>query len=297
LPSGSVLASIAGAGGMAVAKFAAASFSGSSAMFADGARSAVGCANAGLMALGQKRSRKPADDLHPFGYGMELYFWTLIVAATLFVVGGVATVGKGVYGILYPAELTNVGWSYAVLAAAAGFAGYGWHKAWREFQAGRGDRTFRQAVKKAKDPTTLTVLFDGTASLVGLAVAFLGIFLGKWFGLPALDGVASVVIGLLMAATTAGLVYQSKQLLVGESATAELKAAIRERIEGDETVEGIGELLTMQLAPREVLVAGTVRFRGGLSAAEAAEAVGRVEGGLRAAHPEVKRVFLEPARP
>lgn len=297
MPSGAVVASMAGAAGMAATKFAAAAVSGSSGMFAEGVRSTVNSCNSALMALGQRRSRKPPDELHPFGYGKELYFWTLVVATALFVVGGGVTVAKGVLRVMNPPEeLTNVGWSYAVLALATFLAGYGWWKAFREFRAGQGNRTFRRGVKKAKDPTTLTVLFDSSASLVGLAVTFLGLVLAQWFEAPAIDGVASIIVGLLMATVAGGLVYQSKQLLVGESATAELKAAVCERVEQDDAVAGVDELLTMHLSPEQVLAVAVVRFRGELSAGEVGEAVGRIEKAVRDEYPEVTRVFIHPAR-
>jgi cation diffusion facilitator family transporter len=295
MPSGAVSASLTGAAAMTVAKFAAAAFSGRSGMFAEGVRSAVNCGNSALLALGQRRSRKPPDRLHPFGYGMELYFWTLIVATVLFAVAGVGTVAKGVMRVLDPQELENVGWSYAVLGVSAVLAGRSWRAAVKEFQAGRGDRTLSQAVKKAKDPTALLTLFDGSASLVGLAVAFLGLLLTQLLDRPVLDGVASVLIGLLMAAVALVMVAQCKQLLVGESATREMKGAVRGRLEADEAVERVEDLLTRHLGPRDVLVTAVVRFRDGVSAGQAGGAVERVVEAVRGEHPEVTRVFIQPA--
>lgn len=249
MPSGSVLASIVSSGGVAAAKFTAAALGGSSSLFAEGVRSLVNCGNGGLLALGQRRSRKPPDELHPFGYGMELYFWSLVVAASLFVVAGGATVAKGVVKLLDPQPLSHVGLSLGVLGLSAALAGRAAWKAWREFQAGREGRPAWQAVRKAKDPTTLTVLFDNAASLLGLAVAVAGVGLAAARDEPAYDAAASIVIGLLMAAVAVGLTVQCKSLLVGESATAELKAAIRVRVEGDPAVERVEELLTMHLSP------------------------------------------------
>lgn len=297
MASGSVVASMVGAGGMTVAKFAAAAASGSSGMFAEGVRSAVNCGNAALLALGQRRSRRRADTLHPFGYGMEAYFWTLIVGTVLFTVAGVGAVVKGVLRVLDPQPLGNVGWSYAVLGLAAVLAGRACGKAWAEFRSGCGGHSVRVGVKKCKDPVTLTVLLDSAASLVGLAVAFLGLLLSRLLNAPVLDGVASVLVGLLMAAVAVGLVVQSQQLLIGESATAELKSAVRDRLGRDAAVAGVDDLLTMHLSPRDVLAVARVRFRGGLSGDELAEAAGRLAEAVRAAHPELTRVFVEPVRP
>jgi cation diffusion facilitator family transporter len=294
MPSDSVFASIVSSGTMAAVKFTAAAFSGSAAMFAEGVRSAVGCGNNALMALGQRRSRKPPDELHPFGYGKELYFWTLIVATFLFAVTGGGTVAKGVLRLLHPQELKHVGWSYAVLALAACLAAYSWWKAFKEFRAGQGGRTFARGVEKAKDPTTLTVLFGNSADLVGLAIAFLGLLLAQLLHAPVIDGMASVLIGLLMAAVSVGLMYQSKQLLVGESATAELKEAIRTRIERDGAVAGVEEMPTMQLSPKDVLAIAVVRFKDGLTGEEVGAAIGRLIQGIKADHPEVRWVYLQP---
>lgn len=297
MPSGAVAASMIGSGGMAVAKLTAAAFSGSSGMFADGIRSGIDCANDSLMALGQHRSKRPPDELHPFGHGKELYFWTLIVATNLFAVAGLGTVAKGVFQIVHPKELENVGWNYAVLGTAICLAGYSWWKAFKEFRAGQGNRSFGEGVEKAKDPTTLTALFDSSASLVGLPVAFLGVLLSDLLHAPVFDGVASVFIGLLMAAVAVFLVYQSKQLLVGESAAAELKKALRKHIEADDTIEGVRELVTMHLGPQEILAIAVVGFRGALSGEEVARTVGRLDEAIRAELPEVKRLFIQPAQP
>lgn len=295
MASGSVVASMVGAGVVAAAKFAAAAFSGSSAMFAEGVRSTANCGNSALMALGQRRSRKRPDELHPFGYGKELYFWALVVATVLFAVAGAGTVAKGVTRVLDPKELTHVGWSFAVLGVAAALAGYGWWKAFREFRAGQGDRTLVEGVKRAKDPTTLTVLFDSTASLVGLAVAALGLLLSRLLHAPVIDGIASVFIGLMMAAVAGFLVYQSKQLLVGESAVAGMKDDVRRVLEADDAVARVGELLTMHLGPKDVLVTAVVGFRPGLPGEVLVRAVERLSERVRAGHPEVTRIFIQPA--
>jgi cation diffusion facilitator family transporter len=295
MASGSVAASMTGAAAMSVAKFTAAALGGSSGLFASGVQSLVNCGNAGLLALGQRRSKKPPDDQHPFGYGMELYFWSLLVAVVLFAVAGGATAARGVAKVLDPKPLTGVGWSYGVLAVSAAFAVRAWRVAFKEFRAGQGDRPFWRAVRKAKDPTTLTTLFEGSASLFGLAVAFLGLLLAHRLDAPVIDGAASVVIGLLMAGVATGLVYQGKQLLVGESATAGLKDALRTTVERDAAVDRVEELLTMHLATDDMLMTAVVRFRGDLSGGDVADAVARLIRGVRSAHPEVKRAFVQPA--
>jgi cation diffusion facilitator family transporter len=299
MPSGrsvtTVLASVAGAAALTAAKFAAAAFSGSAGMLAAAIHSLVGTGNCLLLYLGLRRSARPADASHPFGYGMELYFWTLLVALVMFATGSGVTIAEGIARVLKPTELDNPGWNYAVLALSALFDGFTWVVAFRDFRGRMGGDGFRRAVRKAKDPTVLTVLFEDTASLVGGLIAFLGIFLGSWLDAPVLDGIASILIGLLLGAVALGLVYQSKTLLVGESANQEVVDGIRAAVEDDEAVEEVVDLLTMQLSPQDVLLNLKVRFRGDLPAHEVGEAVDRLEHTLRDRHPEINRIFVEPA--
>jgi len=290
-----VLASAGATAALTVFKYVAAAFSGSAGLLAEAVHSTVDTGNSLLMYFGQRRSAKPPDDLHPFGYGMELYFWTLVVALVMFAVGGVVTVAEGVARILHPEELGSPGWGYAVLAASALFNGYTWVVAVREFRAGQGGKGFWRALEHAKDPTTLTVLFEDTASLLGLLAAFLGLLLSQLLENPVFDGAASVVIGLLLGAVGAGLVWQCKTLIVGESATAEVKDSVSAIATGDGAVERVTDLRTMHLGPRDVLVNMRVRFRDDLPARAVGEAVDRLERAIRDKHPEFRRVYIAPA--
>jgi cation diffusion facilitator family transporter len=295
-----VVASIIGTAAMAALKFLAAGFSGSAAMLAEGSHSLIDAGNSGLLWLGLRLSRKPADAQHPFGHGMELYFWTLIVAVLIVAVGGGVTIAEGIFRVLQPEELTDLAWNYTVLAGSALFNGYTWVVAFREFRASKGPVSFREGVERAKDPSVITVLFEDSASLVGLVFAFLGIFLGSLFDAPYLDGVASILIGLLLGGVAVGLVNQSKTLLLGESANPEVVDDIRALVEGEGSVEELIDLLTMHFAPQDVLLNLKIHFRDDLSARDVEEAVDRLEQRIRDRHPEVKRIFIEPgpaARP
>ncbi|HLJ92806.1 MAG TPA: cation diffusion facilitator family transporter [Gemmataceae bacterium] len=298
MPSGpstmTVLASVAGTSAITIVKFVAAGFSGSAAMLAEGVHSSVDTINSLLLYLGLRRSQKPADETHPFGYGLELYFWTLVVALLMFAVGGGLTIAEGIYHVLQPEELGSVGWSYTVLGLCMAFNGFTWAVAVKQFWVSKGNQGFWQAVRKAKDPTILTVLFEDSASLVGLVIAFLGIFLTRFFDLPALDGIASILIGVLLGGVAIGLVYQSKTLLAGESANEETVQSIRKLVQSDNAVEKIENLLTMHLSPEEILLNLKIRFRDGLPIRAVGEAVDRLEERLRAEHPELKRIFIEP---
>jgi cation diffusion facilitator family transporter len=263
-----VLASIAGTAAIASTKFVAAAFSGSAAMLAEGIHSLVDTGDSLLLYLGLRRSTRPPDRSHPFGYGMDLYFWTVIVALIMFAIGGCVTGVQGVRRVLQPEPLEHLGWNYAVLGIAAVFNAFTWAVALKQFLAGKGNESLWRGLQRVKDPSVLTILLEDSASLVGLAVAFLGLFLGDLFRAPALDGAASVIIGLLMGAVAVGLVYQSKTLLVGESANKEVVDDIRAQVEADPATEQVVDLLTMHFGPREILVNLKVRFRDGLGTRE-----------------------------
>ena len=202
---------------IAIMKFVAAALTGSSAMVSEGIHSLVDTGNGGLLLFGIHKSKQPADATHPFGYGKELYFWSLIVAVLIFGVGGGISIYEGIAHLLHPRPLEDPFWSYLVLGFAAVFEGLVFVIAFRAFQALKGeDESIWQAIKSSKDPTTFTVLFEDAAAMLGLIFAFVGIFLAYQFENPYLDGVASVCIGLLLAAVAVVLAYESKGLLVGE---------------------------------------------------------------------------------
>src|SRR6476620_5334610 len=193
-----IYAAIAGNMAIAVTKFVAAAFTGSSAMLSEAIHSVVDTGNGWLMLLGVRKSRKPPDSDHPFGHGHELYFWTLIVGVLVFALGGGRIIKKKITHILHPAFPENVVWSYAVLGVAIVFEGTTWLFGWKAFNAERGRKGVVQTIHETKDPSSFTVLLEDSAALLGLVFAFLGIFLGMQLGVPQLDGVASVLIGLLL---------------------------------------------------------------------------------------------------
>src|SRR3954470_5251038 len=190
-----VIAAVIGNLAIAATKFVAAAFSGSAAMLAEAIHSLVDTGNGSLMLYGLHRSRKPADEDHPFGYGHELYFWTLIVGVLVFAVGGGMSVYEGIVHILHPTSPENLVWSYAVLGMAIVFEGTSWLFGLKAFNAERGRKGVLQTIHDTKDPSSFTVLLEDSAALLGLVFAFLGIYLGSQLGLPYLDGVASVLIG------------------------------------------------------------------------------------------------------
>ena len=290
-----VYAAIIGNLGIAVTKFIAAGFTGSSAMLTEGIHSLVDTGNGGLLLIGLKKSEKPADDLHPFGYGKELYFWALIVAVVIFAGGGGISIYEGIAHVRHPAELHDPTWNYWVLGIAMLFETFSITVAWKAFLVSKGQRSTWTVIRTSKDPTTFTVLFEDAAAMLGLIFAFIGIFLAHYLDDPRLDGMASIAIGVLLASVAVFLVYESKGLLVGESADPETVATIRSLVGADPAVETIHRVLTMHFGPAAVLVTLDARFHPHLPAAEVIAAVDRLESAIRARHPEVSHVFIESA--
>ncbi len=278
---------------IAVTKFIAAGFTGSSAMLSEGIHSVVDTGNEVLLLLGLKKSRKPADDGHPFGHGKELYFWSLIVAVALFGVGGGMSVYEGITHLQHPRALEALAWSYGVLGAAFVFETVSWVIAVRALLPEIREEGLWRAVRTSKDPSVVTVLFEDSAALAGLVVAFLGVFLGQWLHSPYADGIASIVIGVILAAVALFLVYQSKGLLLGESADPKVVEDIRALARAIPAVANVQRPLTMHFGPDEVLLNLEMDFRPDATAAQITEAIERLEHDVRERHPEIGRIFIE----
>jgi cation diffusion facilitator family transporter len=290
-----IYAALAGNALIAVTKFVAAGITGSSAMLAEGIHSVVDTGNQGLMLLGNARANKPADEKHPFGYGRELYFWAFVVAILIFAVGSGVSLYEGIHKTLDPHPVTNPVVNYVVLLAAMAFEGWAFSVALKEFREIKGDRTYWQAVKESKDPTVFTILFEDSAALAGLAVAFVGVGLGHLFGWPVMDGIASILIGLILGATAILLAWETKGLLVGESALPHVTAGIRGVVREEGDVERLNEVLTLQLGPKDVLATVSVEFADGLPTGRMEQTIQRLDAAIKRAHPEVTRVYIEAA--
>jgi cation diffusion facilitator family transporter len=262
-------------------------------MLSEGIHSVVDTGNGLLILLGIRMSKRPADAGHPFGYGKELYFWTLIVAILIFAVGGGMSVYGGIQHLRHPVPLADPTWNYAVLGFAVVFEGFAWIVAFKEFRVTNKERNIWKAIRASKDPTIFTVLFEDSAAMLGLLVAFLGIFFSHQLNNPYLDAVASIFIGLILALVAILLAYESKGLLVGEGADKATVASIIKIAESDPAVERVMPPLTMHFGPHEILVNLDIKFRPGISAEEIEAAVDRLEAGIRKAHPDVKRIFIE----
>ena len=293
----SVLAALSANGAIAVTKLAAAGISGSTAMLAEGIHSVADTGNQLLLLLGLRRSSKPADDEHPFGHGKERFFWTFVVALTLFSVGGLVSIGRGVQGLLHREETPSLWLSLVVLVLAAGFEGSALRVALRTFNRERGQRSVWTGIRRAKNPETLTVVFEDSAALTGIAVALTGLFLAHFTDDARFDSAAAIGVGVVLVAVATALARESRDLLVGESATPEVRGAIRRAIEAHEDVDQIRDLLTMHVGPEQVLVNVEIAFRDGLDTDGVEAAIRDVEGRICDDVPTVARIFIEPRRP
>ncbi len=289
-----IFAALAGNSLIAVSKFIAASLTGSSAMFSEAVHSVVDTGNQGLLLYGLKRSQRPADDRHPFGYGGEIYFWAFMVAVLIFGVGAGISFYEGVHKIQHPTPLTSPIINYIVLGMALVFEGAATWVAFKEFNKVRGKRSLITAVRDSKDPSLFTVLFEDSAAILGLLVALGGTILSAEFGLLVFDGVASVVIGCILAAAAIFLAIECKSLLVGEAARPELQLGVRHILETTPEVEKIITFATLHLGPQDVLVAADLAFSADLDTAHLKACIAQMEQKIKAEFPNARRVYLEP---
>jgi cation diffusion facilitator family transporter len=278
---------------IAVTKFIAAGVTGSSAMLSEGIHSIVDTGNGLLMLLGVYRSRKPADDEHPFGHGRELYFWSLIVAVSIFGIGGGVSVYEGILHLISPVAIESPIWNYAVLGFSFVFEGISWTFGWRAFSRTRNGRPVLETIHVSKDPTSFTVVLEDSTALVGLVVAFFGIFLSNQFGIPYFDGVASILIGLLLAVAALFLGYESRGLLIGEAVNKETRCGIREIAESEPCVEKALKILTIYIGPDDVALTLELQFEKGITAADLRTAIRDIERNVKEKYPRINRVYYE----
>jgi cation diffusion facilitator family transporter len=291
-----VVADILGDLAVAVIKLVVAWFSGSSAMLAEGIHTLVDTSNGLLLWLGITLARRPPDDTHPFGHGLEVYFWGLVVAILIFGAGGGMSIYEGVERLLHHApDSGDPTWSYVVLAVSLVFEAVTSVIAYREFARQQRGRTIWETIHGSKDPTTFIVLLENVAAVLGVAIAFLGIFLGKVLDIPALDPVASILVGVLLAAVAIVLVRETRSLMLGEGASPKVIDDIRARLEADPAVVNARRPLTLFLGPRRMLVVADVQFDPRLTANEVEASIARMEADIRDRYPKVSHLFLEAA--
>lgn len=280
-----------------IAKFIGASLSGSAAMLSEGIHSVVDSVNEVLLLYGLKQSETAPDDKFPLGRSQELYFWSLMVAVLIFALGGGISVLQGVRSLQSPEVASSPLISYWVLAAAAVFEGAALAVSIREFKKTQPDETLGlwQAIGRSKDPSAFIVIVEDTAALIGLGIAFVGLWLSEFTGNPRYDAIASMAIGALLTVVSIALVARTKGLLVGESASLETRESIKAIVGADDAVSAAEAPITLHLGPQDVLLALNIEFRDGLSSDEIEAAVRRIEKNIKTTHTEVKRIFIEAA--
>ena len=289
-----VWAALAGNLAIAIVKFGAAAVSGSSAMLSEGVHSLVDTGNEVLLLYGMKRSSRRPDRTHPLGYGRELYFWSFVVALLIFAIGAGVSVYEGIAHLTNPEAIRSPHIVFIVLGISAMFEGGSWWIAFREFTASQGGRSLWQAFRQSKDPPSFMVLFEDSAALAGITVAAAGTAIALGTGDPRWDGAASLAIGLILAVVAALLARESKALLIGERADPALSAAIMTLTH---EVAGIGRangVVTIQLAPDQVVVNLSLEFDDDLRTPAIEAAVIDLERRIRAAHPQVSAIFVKP---
>ena len=278
---------------IAAVKYTVAGITGSSAMLSEAIHSTVDTGNGVLLLVGNRLARRKATPEHPFGHGKELYFWGLIVAMLIFGVGGGVSAYEGIVRVLDPTPMRDPFWNYIVLGAAALMEGASFFVALRQFRKENRGTPFWEALHRSKDPTTYTVLAEDTAAVAGVGVAAVGIYAAHRFDIPELDGAASIVIGLLLAAVAVFLILESRGLLIGEGVRPETARAVRELAAATPGVRSAAWPLSMYIGPTEVLLTLDVTFDPDVSAADVAAAIHGLEKAIRERYPNIKRIYVE----
>lgn len=279
--------------GIAVIKFIAAGFTGSSAMISEGIHSTVDSGNSLLLLLGISRSKRPADAGHPFGHGKEIYFWTLIVAILVFSLGGGMSLYEGITHLQHPVEIKEAKWNYIVLLVSMVFEGASLIYAVRSFNKTKGEFSFWKEVRLSKDPALFAVIYEESAALTGLLLALGGVFFSHYYENPIFDAIASMLIGLLLIIVAIIMVKESKGLLVGESAHADIVKGVYALINEEPAVSTLYYPLTMHLAPEEILLAIDVQFQTEMTMDELIENINSLENKIKEQYPSIKKIYIE----
>jgi cation diffusion facilitator family transporter len=280
--------------GIAVAKFAAAGVTGSSAMLTEGVHSLVDCTNQGLLLYGGRRARKAADALHPLGYGRELYFWSFVVAILVFALGAGVSIYEGILHILHPEPTTDPIIAFIVLGVSFALEGWSTIEAIREFGKSRGGRSWLSAIRDSKDAPTIVILLENGGAIIGLALAALGIGLSLLTHNPVWDGLASVLIGLVLAGLAIVLLIEAKGLLIGESADPALVEALRASAEAHDGLDKVIDVLTVHHAPDQIVAIIDADFDDRISAGDVERIVRDIEARVAADFPVVTRLYVRP---
>ncbi len=288
-----IYAALAGNILITVTKFFAAAITGSSAMFSEGIHSMVDTGNQVLLLHGIRKACTPPSKRFPFGHGKEIYFWSFAVAILIFAVGSGVSLYEGIIHTMHPEPVENPLVNYIVLGLAMVFEGAAWYFALTEFSRSKGKWGFIEAVKRGKDPTMFVVLFEDSAAMLGIVTAFMGVLLADLTGILIFDGIASIIIGLILGGTAVWLAYETKGLLIGESANEMVIKGIREIILQYDGIDNLNEVLTMHMGPDYVLVNVSIDFRNNIPAGDLENIIAEMDTQIKEKFPTVKRIFVE----
>ncbi|MEO7494922.1 MAG: cation diffusion facilitator family transporter [Massilia sp.] len=278
---------------IAITKFGAAFYTGSSAMLSEGVHSLVDTGNEVLLLYGMRRAALPPDRQFPFGHGKEIYFWSFVVALLVFALGAGVSIYEGIHHLRTPGAIANPMVNFVVIGLCLLFEGGSWWVALKEFRKRKGERGYLEAVEAGKDPTTFVVLLEDSAALLGLLVALAALVLTRVTGNPVFDAAASIVIGAILAVTALILARETKSLLIGESASHDVVEGIRRLIEEVPEVDRVNEILTMHVGPDYVLANISVMISPATERARVHQVFDQIDAQIKGRYPAVKRVFVE----
>jgi cation diffusion facilitator family transporter len=279
---------------VALTKFGAAWWTGSSAMLSEAIHSLVDTSNQALLLYGIHRAATPPDAEHPLGYGRELYFWSFIVALLMFMLGAGVTFYEGVSHIANPHAVVDPYINYIVLGCSALFEGVTWAIALKEFRKTKGGASYLEAFRRSKDPPSYMVLFEDTAALLGLSIAFAGTLGAQFLGIPQLDGVAAIGISVVLGIAALLLARESKGLLIGEQASPRVSKAIVEIAKKIPGIERADVVFTVHLAPDQIVAALSVEFADNLTTSDIEKSVLTLERSVCGALPDLVAIFIKP---
>lgn len=289
-----ILAALGANFGIAIAKFVGWGMTGAASMLAEAVHSVADTSNQALLLWGGSAARRQPSETHPFGYGMERYFWSFIVALVIFSVGGLFALAEGIEKLRHPHDVANVAWAVGILVVAIALETFSFRTAIVASRPLKGRSSWMTFIRRSKNPELPVVLLEDLGALVGLVLALTGVGLAYWTGDARWDAVGSIAIGVLLVAIAVTLVVEMKSLLIGESATPENIDTIGETLASAEDIERIIHMRTMHLGPDHLLVAAKVAFRRGMSFSEVAAAIDAVEDRIRERVPIARTIFVEP---
>lgn len=279
---------------IAITKFVAGAIGNSASMIAEGIHSVVDTINQLLLLLGVKLSKKKADKYHPLGYGKELYFWSFVVSILIFGLGGGVSVYQGITHIIHPEELGDPTWSYLVLAASVVFEGASLVIAAKEFNKLREGQSWWNAIIRSKDPSTFLVLFEDSAAVVGLFIVAICLWLSHHLNKPYIDGIASLLVGLILIFVSLILARESRSLLMGEGIRMDTKKRIRKIAEGDKGVMKLMHLMSTYQSPEEILVMIIIAFEPDLNTGEINDSIDRIREQIKSEFKRIRFVIIQP---